>query len=328
MIPGLIELMRAPRSPQAMAAAWTRRWLARLEIAYAAPGFDTALGRATAVAEGRRWECTRARGLGRGQGRHHVAGQWRSRDPNRRAIRPELVEDDRDADRSTARIASAEACTGDNPAVSTTWTTFAQSRCRIYSERPHRFARRHINQLGADLGAGHSRATAASGLQPVLVDAGQQQHLPGTPGVERSRARSLRHRPRPALLVVALALVGTRHVVVPCTRGREHADVAALQWRAGASAVHHLHLLPRYDAHRMQAGNRLSRSSVRRSARCRRRRCSPRPWTPAWCRGSGRCAHLGREATPAPLERASVPFRLQRLRLRRRCAYCARSSPP
>jgi hypothetical protein len=35
MMPGLIELTRAPRSPQVTAAAWTRRWFARLLTAYA-----------------------------------------------------------------------------------------------------------------------------------------------------------------------------------------------------------------------------------------------------------------------------------------------------
>jgi hypothetical protein len=37
MIPGLIELTRAPRSPHVSLAAGTRRWFARLEIPEAMP---------------------------------------------------------------------------------------------------------------------------------------------------------------------------------------------------------------------------------------------------------------------------------------------------
>src|SRR4051794_41903949 len=44
MMPGLMQLTRAPRSPQGTAAAWTRRWLACLEMAYAAPEVGTASG--------------------------------------------------------------------------------------------------------------------------------------------------------------------------------------------------------------------------------------------------------------------------------------------
>src|SRR6478735_880399 len=38
MMPGLIALTRAPRSPQVTAAAWTRRWLARLDSALGGAG--------------------------------------------------------------------------------------------------------------------------------------------------------------------------------------------------------------------------------------------------------------------------------------------------
>ena len=40
--------------------------------------------------------------------------------------------------------------------------------------------------------------------------------------------------------------------------------------------------------------------SARRSARAGRRRCSPRPGRPAWCRGSGRCRRPVRAARPGP----------------------------
>src|SRR5215203_2355051 len=44
MMPGLIELRRAPRSPHWTLAAWTRRMLARLASAYAAPELVTTSG--------------------------------------------------------------------------------------------------------------------------------------------------------------------------------------------------------------------------------------------------------------------------------------------
>src|SRR4051812_35508847 len=44
MMPGLMELTRAPRSLQVTPAPWTRRWLARLDNAYAYPELVTASG--------------------------------------------------------------------------------------------------------------------------------------------------------------------------------------------------------------------------------------------------------------------------------------------
>src|SRR3954469_2374283 len=126
MMPGLMQLTRAPRSPQMTAAACTRRWLACLEMAYAAPEFGTASGARTGSA---RSSSTGVKARACAVSGSSGGGMWPAMlemctpAPPGATTWPNSSRTTAVPYRSTASTASAGACTGDTPAVLTTWTT-------------------------------------------------------------------------------------------------------------------------------------------------------------------------------------------------------------
>src|SRR3954468_4380077 len=126
MMPGLMQLTRAPRSPQVTAAACTRRGFACLEIAYAAPEFGTASGARTGSASN---SSTGVKARACAVSGSSGGGMWPAMlemctpAPPGAMPLPNSSRTTAVPKRSTASTASAGACTGETPAVLTTWTT-------------------------------------------------------------------------------------------------------------------------------------------------------------------------------------------------------------
>src|SRR4051795_519621 len=126
MMPGLMQLTRAPRSPQVTAAACTRRWLACLEMAYAAPEFGTASGARTGSASS---SSTGVKARARAVSGSSGGGMWPAMlemctpAPPGAMTFPNSSRTTAVPYRETASTASAGACTGETPAVLTTWMT-------------------------------------------------------------------------------------------------------------------------------------------------------------------------------------------------------------